>query len=228
MILADASVSTTAFNSSYLDNAYVGYMYGTVSSTTYANAHTNTNSSAIKTLSGTWYSANLSSYSSYLADAGYCNDRSISSGLGYGTNETYYGSYARNYVESTASPRLACPNATRDLFTTSTSSIGNKALTNPIGLITVDEARYAGMIIYGTTSTQYNFTNYLKFNSNYWTMSPFSLSSSVARAFLVYPHGYFNAVSMPNANVFRPSISLKPNTIVSSGSGTYDNPYVIQ
>ena len=228
MILADDSVTKTAFNSSYNDNAHVGYMYGTVPSTTYENAHTNTNNSTIMTYSNNTY-AILSSYSSYLSDAGYCNDRTLNSGVGYGTNTTYYGPYARNYVDSTASPRLACPNPTRDLFTTSTNSIGNKALTYPVGLITIDEARYAGMVSSGGTSTKYNFTNYLKFNKSYWTMSPVYVSTTSAYEYLVYSYGYFYHTGAVYANYsLRSSVSLKSNTTVSSGTGTYDDPYVIQ
>ena len=44
---ADRQIGTSAFNSSYNDNAYVGYMYGKTGASTYADAHANTNNSTI-------------------------------------------------------------------------------------------------------------------------------------------------------------------------------------
>ena len=40
---SDRQIGTSAFNSSYKDNAYVGYMYGQTGASTYAAAHANTN-----------------------------------------------------------------------------------------------------------------------------------------------------------------------------------------
>ena len=45
---------TSAFNSSYNDNAYVGFKYGTVGSDTYEATHANTNKSTILTNLETW------------------------------------------------------------------------------------------------------------------------------------------------------------------------------
>ena len=51
----DRQIGTTAFNSSYNDNAYLGYMYGKTGASTYAETHANTNNSTIKTYLDTWY-----------------------------------------------------------------------------------------------------------------------------------------------------------------------------
>ena len=48
-IALNQSIGKRAFNENYNDNAYVGYMYGTAGSSTYADTHTNTNNSTIKT-----------------------------------------------------------------------------------------------------------------------------------------------------------------------------------
>lgn len=71
----DMSIGESAFNSSYNDNTYVGYMYGTKGATTYAGTHSNTNNSTIKEYIDNWYIDNLKEYSHYLEDTIYCNDR---------------------------------------------------------------------------------------------------------------------------------------------------------
>lgn len=139
--------NTGQFNSKYNDPAYVGYMYGDADATTFDEVHTNTNDSTIKTKVDTWYKTNIEDkgYSSYITNAvGFCGDRSVASG-GDGiqtdkdTNFGAFGRYSANTVQFT------CPNVERDLYTTTDSSIGNKALTYPVGLITYDELVYAGM-----------------------------------------------------------------------------------
>ena len=231
MVLADDSVDTVTFNTNFNDNAYIGYMYGTVPSTSYENAHTNEKNSEIKAATDSWYSANLINYKNYLSDAGYCNDRAKTSGLGYGeSNGTVYNTYTRNYPDSVASPRLSisegCSNSSRDLFTTNNSIIGNKVLTYPIGLITTDEARYAGMIYMNGMN---NFINYLKFDSSYWTMSPMEyVSWGVARVYRVDSYGDFYYNFTGDVASLRVSISLKSSTSVINGQGTYDDPYVIE
>jgi hypothetical protein len=231
MILADASTGSSNYNNSTQDNAYVGYMYGTTGSTTYEATHANINSNTIKLYSDSWYNTNLSSYSSYIADAGYCNDRSISSGLGYAKNGTTYAVYTRNNSNASAIPQFACPNANNDLFTTASSSFGNKALTYPAGLLTADEARYGGLQQGKSYSSDWNYTNYLKMSSTYWIMSPVSASEYGPTLYTIKNFGTLYGGSVYewvwNSYGFRPTIALKP-TVTASGHGTYDDPYVIE
>ena len=49
-------IGTSAFNTSYNDNVYVGYMYGTAGSSSYEATHANTNNSTIKQELDNWYS----------------------------------------------------------------------------------------------------------------------------------------------------------------------------
>ena len=105
----DGSTYTSEFNINYKDNAYVGFMYGTVGASDYASTHANINKSTILKNLETWYTNNLASYESILADTIWCNDKStVSGGLGYGTNETDYAAY--NRLVSTKQPTLICPN----------------------------------------------------------------------------------------------------------------------
>ena len=97
---SDRQIGTSAFNSSYKDNAYVGYMYGKTGASTYAETHANTNDSTIKAYLDNWYKTNIlgTVHEQYLADNVFCNDRSISSNkpnkrynnLGYGADTTAY------------------------------------------------------------------------------------------------------------------------------------------
>ena len=229
-LITQDSVGDSAFNSNIDDNAYVGYMYGTAGSSTYADTHANTNNSTIKTYLDTWYQNNLASYSSYLADAGFCNDRSVAStagswysedtALGYGTNRTYYGAY--NRLINLNQPQYACPQS-NDLFTTSSSGKGNKALTNPIGLITVDEVVYAG----GKNNIN-NQNYYLVNGSDFWTMSPRAFSGGEARAWNVDGGGYVYIVAASGAIGVRPTINLKSNVEITIGDGTEKRPYTIK
>ena len=212
-------IGTSSFNTNYDDAAYVGYMYGTPSSTTYAATHANTNSSTIKTALDTWYQNNLASYSSLIADSGFCGDRSLSSGRGIGTTGTGYGAYGR--LGDNKTPQFKCPQ-TNDLYTTATSTKGNKALTYPIGLITADEVAYAG----GVYEEKNN--NYYLVNEDYfWTMSPFG-SDSVARVWVVDPVGGLVNDDVDVGDGVRPAINLKSTVKATGGDGTSSNPYVIK
>jgi hypothetical protein len=76
---------TSAFNSTATDNAYVGFMYGTPGSSTYAATHANINNSTVLTFLNTWYNSYLSSYSRFLADVIWCNDKSTTSAVKIGS-----------------------------------------------------------------------------------------------------------------------------------------------
>lgn len=221
---------TTYFNSTPTPNAKVGYMYGSTSSgVTYAATHTNTNPSAIKTKLDTWYSSNLeTNYGKYIADSGFCNDRSLYSGTGVYTSSTYYGGY--NRISISLTPQLLCPNASNDLFTTSASAKGNKVLTKPIGLITSDETIYAGM-----RHASSNQTSYLYNGASYWTMTPYRYYSG-AQMFAMNSVGQLMSYTVTQSSMYaRPVINLKANVVLSdtlpSGcsvmNGTSSCPYVI-
>jgi len=229
------------------DNTHIGYMYGTAGSSTYALTHENKNDSTIKKTLDSWYKTHLISYSSYLADAGFCNDRSTApeanlwyvdedeswmsdTGLGYSDNKTYYGAYNRLYNNNT--PQFACPQS-NDLFTTSTSNKGNKALDYPIGLLTLDEVVYAGGLLQKSDSTSYNTSYYLHNGEAWWTMSPYSFVYYYdARVGLVTHDGRVHyglmGAGRNDINAVRPVINLKPSVTVETGNGSSESPYVIK
>ena len=219
-IIKEDSINSSRFNENQDDAAYVGYMYGTTDSTTYASTHANTNSSTIKTTLDTWYQNNLVNYSSIIAESGFCGDRSLSSGTGIGTTRTEYGAFGR--LRKNKTPQFKCPQS-NDLYTTATSTKGNKALTYPIGLITADEVAYAGGV-----NGEINNNYYLVNNEPFWTMSPFHSVSS-AGVWGVGPGGDLGNGYVHRGVGVRAVINLKSTAeIIDGGNGTLNNPYVIK
>ena len=218
---------TSVFNSNYNDNAYIGFMYGATGASDYASTHANTNKSDILKNLETWYTNNLTSYESKLADTIWCNDKStVSGGLGYGTNGTSYGAY--NRLASTKQPTLKCPNDNNggklSKFTVDDTTNGNGNLTYKIGLLTADEIAFAGSIAY-----TYNRSTYLQENTGttwWWSLSPYYFIGSYAYVWGVFSgYLYYNRVSYNRG--LRPVISLISSTNVT-GDGTSENPYVVE
>ena len=218
---------TSVFNSNYNDNAYIGFMYGATGASDYASTHANTNKSDILKNLETWYTNNLTSYESKLADTIWCNDKStVSGGLGYGTNGTSYGAY--NRLASTKQPTLKCPNDNNggklSKFTVDDTTNGNGNLTYKIGLLTADEIAFAGSIAY-----TYNRSTYLQENTGttwWWSLSPYYFVGSYASVWRV-GSGDLRGYSVGSNGGLRPVISLISSTNVT-GDGTSENPYVVE
>lgn len=214
----DRHIGTSAFNTNNNDNAYVGYMYGTPGSTTYEATHANVNNSAVKTTLDNWYESNLSNYSDYIdTEAGFWGDRTPYSGSGTGTTRTYYAADNRLFTNKT--PSFECANNS-DLYTTTGSEDGNKALQYPIGLITADEVMYAG----GTTSS--NNSYYLYTGQHYWTMSPYYFNGRYALVCIMYSIGALNNLGVDFTFGVRPVINLRGDLSVT-GTGTSTDPYEV-
>ncbi len=227
---SDATIGESAFNSSVNDNAYVGYMYGTPGSSTYQETHANINDSTIKQVLDTWYEENLlANYSTYLADSGFCGDRSIANesglwyssdtALGYKENITYYGVW--NRLRNNKTPQFVCPQS-NDLYTTSSNKKGNKALDYPIGLITADEVAYAGGVV-----DEANIDYYLNINYTYWIISSPSFTGPYASVWCVLSNGLLAGYGVGATYGTRPVINLKQDVVIYRGQGTVNNPYVV-
>ena len=220
----DRQIGRSAYNSSRNDNAYVGYMYGTVGSDSYEGTHANTNDSTIKTYLDSWYKTNIEDkgLSSYVSDTLFCNDRtfnSSNSGTGTGTSVTYYRWYYGPWSSTGRQyPRLTCTEQ-NDRFTVDNEVIGNGDLTYPIGLVTTDEVVLAGG--YNTTNSEY----YLYSGNTYWTMSPSSFLGSYAYVRVVDSDGNVNGNGHVDYSYgVRPTLNLLPDSL-KVGSGTADDPY---
>ena len=217
---------TYQFNSKYNAPAYVGYMYGDPDADTFDEVHANTNSSSIKNNIDTWYKTNIvdKGYGNYISNTvGFCGDRTLYSENGINiTQNSYFGTYGR-YVQNTA--QFTCPNIERDLYTTTDSSIGNKALTYPVGLITYDELIFAGM-----DGNHINKLSWIYSVQNYWTMSPsnFSATNKLSIEWGVSNNGYINHWWNVGDGVgVRTVINLKPDVKITGGTGTANDPFIV-
>ena len=226
-------IGTSAFNTTYKDPMYVGYMYGTSGSQ--VNNRTNTNNSTIKTYIDNWYKNNLSSYSKYIStEAVYCNDRELAPGSTYSTSTSSSFNYApteRLYTNKT--PTYNCANI-KDAFS---GSNAEAKLTYPIGLMTADEVSFAGGV-YNTKAETWYYKNSagesITGSDWWWLLSPDNWNGSAA--FVWYVHGSWqswspglligNIVDRDSAGA-RPAISLKSCTLWTSGNGAPETPYEI-
>lgn len=218
-------VNSSDFTAPMDDNAYVGYMYGTAGSSTYESTHSNSTNSPIKNAVDQWYDKNIvnTGYEDYVADAIYCNDRSVYEGTGIGTAETTYMPGNR-LLSST--PTLKCVNK-NDRFTKSTT-LGNGKLTKKVGVVTSDEVMYAGAT--SSESNAYYLYEILNDSSNgSWTMSPMAFSNGV-----IYSPCVLNGAIYVNpdicyftSNYAVPVISIKGDAIIS-GTGTSNNPFKVE
>ena len=211
---------------SYVNSTSVKAKYHSYLSKSYESTYTDEYDSTIKTKVDDWYKTNIEDkgYSKYLSDNIFCNDRSITSGDGFTLNQTtIFSAYNRNYYNRT--PSLECPRQ-EDQFTVNISNnLGNGELIYPVGLLTVDEASYAG-----GKHGYYNELYYLSIGQAYWTMSPsfFESSYTLAGLWAIGPQGYLHKNGWSSLSyTVRPVINLKPNTEITSGNGTASSPYIL-
>ena len=240
-------IGTSAYNNSYRDPIYAGYMYGTSGSL--ANNRTNTNDSTIKTAIDTWYKNNLlNNYDKYISKTTiYCNDRSVSNGS-YNTtkNAFYMGGYTR--LKTNKTPTYKCggngtgglfetSQAIADKFSASTEEGGNGQLKYPIALMTADEISFAGGV-YGTSLSSpyaWYYTNSASGSitgTNLWRLlSSYEWDGSYSFVFSVYgsnnPNpGRLYSGFVNNSDAVRPVISLA-SCVKITGTGTSTDPYVV-
>ena len=206
-----ATIGSSVFNESYIDEKYVGYMYGSNIDDT-----ANTDDSTIKEVIDTWYKNNMTSYTSQLEDTVFCNDRS------YTTNADFVYFGANKRLETNKQPTLKCQNE-KDRFTVDASN-GNGALTYPVGLITADETAYAGGV-YGSSNANSSF--YLYIGRFYWTLSPELCFNIGSFTFDLNDDGNISTNILAESSGVRPSVSLKPGIGITGGSGTAEDPYIV-
>ena len=227
----DRQIGASQINTSNTRNEYVGYMYAL------DNAHGITTSSTIKQANDSFYESHLADYAEYIdTESGFCGDRSPlnnQSGVGTETVTTYNKGYLR-MVRST--PSLNCEN-TNDLYTHTSSSKGNKALTYPIGLITMDEVILSGTgggVFNGGSNYMPSSPNsYIQTGNNYWTMTPvgsynpFGLTNWGVSVFNVNASGTIDDNNTTSSSIgLRPVLNLRSDVTIS-GEGTIEKPFTV-
>ena len=215
-------IGSSAFNTLYTSKYYTGYTYNTSG---YTGTQTNSN---VKTVVDNWYNANLKSYSSYLSTTAiFCADRSSETTTGTTSGGRWYPIDSRAGI--TFRPTFACPTTNQSRYTNSTST-GNGYLTNPIALLTFDEAMYAG-VVNSFTGMFHNYSSYIFDNAVgecWWTMSPHGVNSyGAGLTFNVDAQNSQCANSLEVSRKIIPVISLKSCVTTTNGNGTKTSPYII-
>ena len=159
-----------------------------------------------------WFNTNLKNYESKIADGKYCNDRNTKSGQSWSSapnNSFYYVPLERRNVNA---PTLSC--------------YENDIYTLKIGFITLDEVIYAG----GRSDD--NSLYYLYNGQDYWTMSPcwwYHDSVNYSAVILAINSNGNIGGFYGTGNILgvRPVINLISNLSISGGTGTINNPYIV-
>ena len=224
-----AFIGVSNFNS-YSGN--VGYMYGVVDSTDYATKFANVHISNILSDLIDFYP---SAYDDLLADVIWCNDKSYTLKSDYNSPQRYGAGDRLLMLHKTS---LICPNDNNggklSKYTVNDTENGNGNLEYKIGLLTADELAFAG---YYAAEYPDNPNTYLKENAigSWWTMSPSGFVNDIS-------HMIFFAVSLENEESlnesepgveFDSSVQIRPSialvsTVEVTGSGTSEDPYVVE
>ena len=212
----DRAIGKIAFNENRDGSYYVGYTY-TIGSQRPTNSSDETNST-IKSFLENWYSINLLEYDDYIINnPGFCNDREVASGYSWSaqpSNSILYAAYERLFGND--KPTFECE-IDGDLYKTK------------IGLITADEAVYAGMGAYVDSSfSNSNRGVFLYMGDHFWTITPHYSGSTLPTVYFIYSSlsfGYGDTVASTSPQA-RPVINLRADTQFT-GTGTSTDPYVV-
>ena len=168
--------------------------------------------SSIKGIIDAWYAQNLLTRTNMIEDTVYCNSRNI---IDLGSFNPNGGSTMDflQFKNHSSTTNLSCLNYT-DQFAIS----NNKAkLKFPVSLISNEEWENIGEDSLRNT------------NDYYWSLSPFFFSDvyyasmrSVASSGMIY---FYRTDSIGGV---RPAVTLKPNTIILSGTGSEIEPWIIK
>ena len=207
---SNTQIGKSAFNKNFNKKQYVGYMYGDDT-----NPYQNTNDSDIKKYIDNWYKTNIKDkgFESSL-DKGsiYCGDRTK------GTDNGDYFQYAgRDRVEQNK-PTMKCP--INDSYGVEG---GNRKLTYPVGLLTIDETIFAGIHWPKSSANHYLYTS-----NGCWFLSP-SVWLSYGYAIVLHTDNsnHVTNSSVDNAFGVRPALTVASSVPLISGDGSQENPYVI-
>ena len=163
-----------------------------------------------KSIVDNWYKNNMLNYTDKLEDVVYCNNRRVKQLAGWDKNTSNIRSGAISFGND-INTNLECPN-TLDQFSTN----NNKAkLSYPVALITNSEARNYG-------------PPYSLMSNSFWSMSPNSFNTYFTYVDYYTIGSYYTIDSTLDNNSIRPVISLDNGALITSGSGTDNNPWIIE
>lgn len=123
-------------------------------------------------------------------------------------------------------PTLICPDKSNNLLRRE-----NNKLVYPVGLITVDELLFGGIVGDGTVAFNYIY-DISDHGNPFWTISPFLNYSPNGQQLIEIAYITERAAlgrTKINSDYLAliPVINLKPDTIIAKGDGTISNPYIV-
>ena len=199
---AKTMMGMSAYNTEYNHAEYVGFQY-----TSGSQRGTSTNST-IKTYLNNWYTKYFQDNTvSRKVSTTFCNDRNTSS-TWTSTGPSFNYAAADRLKATPPVPTFDCN--TNDLFI------------EDLGLITLDE-----LVLAGAKFRELNANFYLNNEMIYWSASPNGFVSKNAYVFVLYPiNGLYNDFVSDARSGVRGVVTLSSNAKLS-GSGTYDDVYVV-
>ena len=215
----------------------IGFMYGNPLANNYLDAQTNLHDSTILKKLKLWYDLDgtfTENQKYQLADVIWCNDKSVKNyNTGYGEETTINNAANRIFNAQTIKPSLTCIDTFLSNYTAYDKNMGNSNLSGyKIGLLTADEASFAGLNV-----TKNNSANFLYNNDFYWLLTPYGYEKSTLKARGIYINmaGRINTNYVNTNYGIRPSIALNYNVqatydktnLENKPAGSVDNPYII-
>ena len=199
-LISQDSIGTGYYNTISDDNKYLGYTY-------LDDSGVKQDSNAKKVIDK-WYNDNLTEYDSLIATTTFCNDTSTST-----LDSNYFGAEERLQVNK--KPTFKCPETDKNY---------GGAYKLKAGLITADEAAFAGAV-YGNSNSSYYLSSNLSYGTEY-TMTPWS-STGIISTLGSSPSTIPVNAGPGGVFSYRIVINLNDDTPYKSGDGTIDNPYLV-
>ncbi|MGM9834982.1 MAG: DUF6273 domain-containing protein [Bacilli bacterium] len=163
---------------------------------------------SIKEVLDSWYDSTILENAKYVVNSNYCMDTNLSKEA---ENEKYFRSYVR--VNEDEIPLYNC--------------IGTK-ISNNIGLLSLDEAVYAGS--YKDTENKNTYLYNPNITKDWWLGSPYSVTNeNVVKVFTFTSENgtVFSGSDITSENAIRPVINIR-DAVNVTGTGTEEDPYVIE
>ena len=149
-----------------------------------------------------WFEANLFRYEEYIYNDKYCYDYNLS------TDEKAFTSF--NRISIAKMPSFTCESDPFNL---------------KIGLLSIDEAIYAGLMLNTENKNNYLYNESIK---DWWLLTPAIVENNKYYPFIIKNNGSINYdVDSKAAKTLRPVINITPYVTIT-GDGSKDNPYMIE
>ncbi len=168
--------------------------------------------SVIKEQVDLWFENNFSAFENQLEDAVFCND------IEKDETNTYVARYRLN--TGGTGPSINCK---KEYSYTVDNPDGNGYLKYPVALISADELTYAGGKLKTENSTEHENLPFIYTGVSYWAMTPYVSWK------IMYPNtkGTINENTILYSAGVRPYLAVKNSTLINSGNGTVNNPYIL-